>query len=67
MHSVFFSSKINLLAISHLFTFSKSVLIIFRLVSSANMEAYVSSKQLGKSLMYKDRNRPRFDPWGTPQ
>ena len=51
MHSVFSSFKIDLLAISHLSTFSKSVLIIFRLVSSANMEACASSKQLGRSLM----------------
>ena len=39
-----------------------------RLVSSANMEALVVYRQLGRSLIYKLNGKgPRFAPCGTPQ
>ena len=37
------------------------------LVSSANIDACVVSKQFGKSIMYIRKSCvPRLDPWGTP-
>ena len=79
MYSVFLTFSVSLFDISHLLTFSRSVLSFCSIstnespwqelfVSSANIEAFVDVKQFGKSLIYTSKsNGPRFDPCGTPQ
>ena len=78
MNSVFLLLTVSLLADSHLWTFSISLLKLISvswalcplrviLVSSANNVALVNSKQFGRSLMYKrNKMEPSLEPRGTP-
>jgi hypothetical protein len=79
INSVFLTFKVSLFAINQLLTLYKSLfsftsmsagelpmLDIF--VSSANIDASVCSRQLGRSSIYNENNNgPQFDPRGTPQ
>ena len=79
IYSVFVWFSVNLLLISHFCILSESQFNLYsisadvcplqeRLVSSANMEALVVCRQLGRSLIYKLNSKgPRFESCGTPQ
>ena len=70
--------RLNLLAISHFLSFSKSEFTAasrsvtempeaVRFVSSANNHGFVFDKHWGKSLIYnKKNNGPKIEPCGTP-
>ena len=78
INSVFFALRVKLFVSSQEFTLSKSLLILFSIsgneepkvdifVSSADMEAWVCLRQLGRSLIYNVKSSgPKLDPCGIP-